>query len=139
MGREVKLKEILFLISGVLLIVLLILLCIAAILITKACVSHKIYQAYNQRNSQSWYDLAFKDDLTGLFNRRAYHMKIQELEKYKQRRTWLLLFDIDDFKAVNDTKGHLFGDEILVLRLIVCVRFLLLITIAFIESAGMNS
>jgi diguanylate cyclase (GGDEF)-like protein len=61
-------------------------------------------------------DLSRRDDLTGLFNRR-YLMEVLEHECARSRRygTTLsfALFDLDRFKAVNDTYGHPFGDEVL--------------------------
>ncbi len=66
------------------------------------------------KNAKSWYALAFRDSLTGLLNRNAYAQKIRRLEKRRPERMWLLLFDIDNLKGINDTKGHLFGDEMLI-------------------------
>jgi diguanylate cyclase (GGDEF)-like protein len=55
-------------------------------------------------------DLADKDALTGLLNRRAL---LREL--LKEPRDWqLVLIDIDHFKRVNDTLGHSGGDDVLV-------------------------
>jgi diguanylate cyclase (GGDEF)-like protein len=60
--------------------------------------------------------LSLHDDLTGLYNRRAFD---QELEKEWRRgmRFWqplsILLIDIDHFKAYNDTWGHPQGDACL--------------------------
>lgn len=56
------------------------------------------------------------DPLTGLYNR-AYTMQflertIDQLSKEK-KPTSLIMFDIDNFKAYNDTQGHLEGDKIL--------------------------
>lgn len=57
------------------------------------------------------------DPLTGLLNRRAF-LNAHKEERDKMMRTGgllsLLLIDLDHFKAVNDTYGHVTGDEILV-------------------------
>ena len=62
-------------------------------------------------------ELSIRDDLTGLFNRR-YLIRALEAEfirsiRYK-RDFSVLLFDIDDFKQVNDRHGHSSGDAILI-------------------------
>ena len=58
------------------------------------------------------YGLATRDELTGLFNRRYF---FAEAERVLAEGTVinLVLFDLDDFKPVNDTYGHLAGDRIL--------------------------
>ncbi|WP_373035607.1 GGDEF domain-containing protein [Sulfurimonas sp.] len=61
-------------------------------------------------------NLAITDRLTGLYNRVMFDKIIsKELEEYKRyKRTFgLMLIDIDFFKEVNDTYGHLIGDEFL--------------------------
>ncbi|MFZ5800472.1 MAG: diguanylate cyclase [Candidatus Omnitrophota bacterium] len=60
--------------------------------------------------------LIFSDDLTGAYNRRyLYQYLPQEIGRCKLSRQslWLLMIDIDDFKGINDTYGHLRGDEVL--------------------------
>lgn len=117
-GRDIKLNKVLSLVCGILLIILLILLCITVtIFIIKNMKPHFSYRNFkNQDNTLdiSWYELAFKDNLTGLFNRNAYDLKIKELEKQNNGDIYILLFDIDSFKTINDTKGHLAGDEVLI-------------------------
>jgi len=57
------------------------------------------------------------DELSGLFNRRFYDQKIlAEYRRSKRNLTplSLVLIDIDHFKSVNDTHGHLAGDQCLV-------------------------
>lgn len=62
-------------------------------------------------------ELAETDPLTGLYNRRGFG-RIAEREIGRARRTRSSLtvvhFDLDGFKAVNDTLGHAEGDDVLV-------------------------
>ncbi|MBI4744673.1 MAG: GGDEF domain-containing protein [Actinobacteria bacterium] len=60
--------------------------------------------------------LLVTDDLTGLFNKRYFFEKIEEEMKRSKRSGnsfCLLFFDIDNFKTINDLRGHLIGDKIL--------------------------
>lgn len=57
--------------------------------------------------------MAENDHLTGLFNRRFFDQGIKKLIDEK-RNFSLVLYDIDDFKRVNDTFGHLMGDRVLI-------------------------
>jgi len=60
---------------------------------------------------------ASKDPLTGLYNRRCFYDRMNyEMEKMKRTKLplSLALVDIDNFKGINDTYGHLEGDRVLV-------------------------
>lgn len=60
--------------------------------------------------------LAMIDALTNLFNRRFFDISIKKEFKRAIRYKTILSFviiDLDDFKKINDTKGHLFGDMVL--------------------------
>jgi two-component system cell cycle response regulator len=59
---------------------------------------------------------AITDKLTGLYNRRYFDYFLDlEIKRSSRQQTSLalLMVDIDDFKQINDTLGHLFGDTIL--------------------------
>lgn len=68
-----------------------------------------------------------RDTLTGLLNRRSLESSAARLLQGNQRggrrsddaddrlKFWLAVIDVDHFKRVNDSFGHLFGDEVLLL------------------------
>jgi diguanylate cyclase (GGDEF)-like protein len=62
------------------------------------------------------YELAMVDGLTGLFVRRYFDARIQEeIERSKRYTTpfSVVMLDVDDFKSLNDTYGHVVGDRVL--------------------------
>lgn len=70
----------------------------------------------NSRRVELMEKQAATDELTGLYNRRAFAImgekEVGRARRY-QRPLALILFDIDHFKAVNDSHGHLIGDHVL--------------------------
>lgn len=53
------------------------------------------------------------DSLTGVQNRRAFHVRLSELT-HQQACFSLVVLDIDKFKALNDSFGHVAGDQMLI-------------------------
>ncbi len=70
----------------------------------------------NCQQFESAKQLAYRDGLTGVFNRRYFDERIQEeldrVSRYSEEFA-LLMIDIDEFKSVNDRFGHLPGDNVL--------------------------
>ena len=70
-----------------------------------------------QRAKDELTKLATTDPLTGLFNRR-YFFEFAEKELERSRRyehpLSCIMFDLDFFKEVNDSYGHIFGDQVLI-------------------------
>jgi diguanylate cyclase (GGDEF)-like protein len=61
-------------------------------------------------------NIAGEDTLTSLANRRKFNEDFEKVIKNSHKKTnkvLLFLIDIDDFKYVNDTYGHLIGDQVL--------------------------
>ncbi len=61
-------------------------------------------------------DFAIRDNLTGLYNRYFLNLvKEREIQNAQREDTTIsiILLDLNDFKIVNNTYGHLAGDEIL--------------------------
>ncbi len=82
------------------------------------------------RNFLSLLDYSERDTLTGLLNRKSFDETFlkatvveaeriygddNERRRHPPTQHWLAVLDIDHFKRVNDTYGHLIGDEVLVL------------------------
>jgi len=68
------------------------------------------------RSEKMLVKLATTDPLTGLYNRRHFfELAGQEVFHAKRYRHPLacIMFDVDNFKEINDTYGHLFGDKVL--------------------------
>jgi len=56
---------------------------------------------------------AMVDALTGLLNRGAFNQELEKLCLQDDKKVSLVLFDLDNFKSLNDNHGHLLGDKVL--------------------------
>ncbi len=68
------------------------------------------------RRAERFQTAAMKDELTDLYNRKAFDERMEKaLEAFNQGGTpfALILFDVDRFKEINDTFGHVAGDKVL--------------------------
>ncbi|AEA33498.1 diguanylate cyclase [Hippea maritima] len=69
-----------------------------------------------KRLTQTLKELSLKDKLTGLYNRRFLEEIIPTILSTAKRlnsKIAVVMIDLDDFKKINDTYGHLAGDEVL--------------------------
>lgn len=68
------------------------------------------------REQAHWQELAWRDDLSGLRNRRYFELALDKLlarAAAERLRVTVVLFDIDDFKSYNDAYGHDTGDALI--------------------------
>ena len=64
--------------------------------------------------SATYHELARRDPLTGLLNRYGLEGKFEELTAATGGFSYtMILFDLDNFKQINDTHGHCYGDRVL--------------------------
>lgn len=74
------------------------------------------YAWMSERYREVWQGIAQKDNLTGLLNRAFFeellNKEVERAKRYGEPLS-LIIFDLDNFKEVNDTFGHLFGDMVL--------------------------
>ena len=101
-----KMPDVIFLISGTVLVVIAL-----NVGITILLVRHHV-QKYKDRLDRARTE-AERDRLTGLYNRNGFERRAEEfLEKDSPGRA-LLLLDLDNFKQINDREGHPEGDRVL--------------------------
>ena len=70
----------------------------------------------NALDAKRAHELAKKDDLTGLYNDRWFHVRLNETmaaARASGKEAVLLFMDLDRFKVVNDCHGHLAGSQVL--------------------------
>lgn len=86
-----------------------------------------IYMNRQFKFEQEMLRMSNTDELTGIFNRRALQNELEKRINESKRHgsdLSLILFDIDDFKSINDRFGHQAGDDILKRITRVCQQWL---------------
>jgi len=71
---------------------------------------------FNWKRLESVFSAALSDPLTGLMNRMAYERRLLEEWNRSARTTTsigVVMMDLNDFKEINDTYGHVVGDQVL--------------------------
>lgn len=87
---------------------------IMALFIVLFMVVNIIGKVRNEGNSRALEEKADTDQLTGLCNKIATERRIREyMAENPDSLAMMFLLDIDNFKKINDTMGHAFGDEVL--------------------------
>jgi diguanylate cyclase (GGDEF)-like protein len=83
---------------------------VGALFVVSSTIS--FYSMVHDEQKHEIAERAKRDPLTGLFNRRAFFDMANPLER-EQAPFAILMIDIDHFKSINDTHGHLGGDAVL--------------------------
>lgn len=75
------------------------------------------YKRIQYINSKKLTKMSMTDALTGIYNRAKFDEELVRLVEISRRYNTplsLVIFDIDDFKIINDSYGHLTGDKVIV-------------------------
>jgi diguanylate cyclase (GGDEF)-like protein len=76
-----------------------------------------LFDELDEEYQQKMYDSSLRDPLTRAYNRKYFDERLDAELAYSLRHDTplsLLVFDVDHFKLINDTHGHVVGDQVLV-------------------------
>ena len=77
---------------------------------------YELYDRIEAAYQKQIYESSIRDGLTGVYNRKYFNQRLlSDLSFAKRHNLWftLMIFDLDHFKNINDTFGHLAGDQVL--------------------------
>jgi diguanylate cyclase (GGDEF)-like protein len=89
---------------------------ILEIILYAICISYMLGRIALERTAHAYEQASLTDPLTGIANRRDFLARAEALLQrtaFEHQPVALLLFDLDDFKRINDTQGHHVGDKLL--------------------------
>ncbi len=90
---------------------------IVIILVGISALNINRYKRIQYASNKELIRLSSRDSLTGIYNRHRFEEELYRSIRHAQRygtQLSLILFDIDDFKRINDNYGHLTGDQVLI-------------------------
>lgn len=80
--------------------------------VEKVDINNQQYYLVLIQPHKDFYEYAYKDSVTGLYNRNYWEQLISGmLHRPMPKIFTLIIIDVDNLKHINDTKGHLFGDK----------------------------
>jgi len=75
------------------------------------------HDRFDESFAQKMYDAALRDSLTKIYNKKFLLDHLSQEVSYAKRhksKLTLIMFDLDHFKRINDTYGHVAGDQVLI-------------------------
>ncbi|HEY8805949.1 MAG TPA: diguanylate cyclase, partial [Clostridium sp.] len=66
-----------------------------------------------KKKDEEIYNLSYHDQLTGLYNRRFYEEELKKLDTKRNLPMTIVMGDVNGLKLINDSFGHVMGDELL--------------------------